>query len=62
MPSKSYSGVAAILFLLVAIAHVVRIALGASIIVAGYSVPVYASIIAAVVAGVLALIGYMVAR
>jgi len=62
MPAKSYAGVAAIIFALMAIAHVVRAATGAAIIVAGYAIPGYASIVAAVVMGVLALVGFMVSR
>ncbi len=62
MPAKSYAGLAAIIFLLVAIAQGVRAAMAFDIIIASYHVPVYASIVVAVVAGVLALIGFMVAR
>lgn len=62
MPAKSYAGVAAIVFLLVAIAQGVRIAMGVTIVIAGFSIPIYISIVIAVVTGVLALIGFMVSR
>ena len=62
MPSKSYAGVAAIIFLLMTVAQTVRAAMGLSLIVAGYSIPVYVSIVVAVVTGALALIGFMVSR
>jgi len=62
MPAKSFSGVAAIIFLLVAIAQGARAAMNVDILIAGYALPVWASLIVAVVAGVLALIGFMVSR
>jgi uncharacterized integral membrane protein len=62
MPAKSYAGVAAIIFLLVAIAQAVRAAMGFSVVIAGFSLPIYLSIVIAVVMGVLALVGFMVSR
>jgi uncharacterized integral membrane protein len=62
MPAKSYAGLAAIVFLLVAVAQAARAAMGFTIVIANYSLPIYISIVAAVVAGVLALIGFMVSR
>jgi len=62
MPAKSYAGVAAIIFLVMTIAQATRAAMGLGLIVAGYSVPIYVSIVVAVVTGVLALIGFMVSR
>jgi hypothetical protein len=62
MPAKSYSGVAAIIFLLVAAAQIARILMGFTIVIAGVTIPIYASIVIAIVAGVMALVGFMVAR
>jgi uncharacterized integral membrane protein len=62
MPAKSYAGVVALIFLIMAMAQAARAALGLSLIVAGYSIPIYVSIVVAVVTGVLALVGFMVSR
>ncbi|HXZ68305.1 MAG TPA: hypothetical protein VEH07_06940 [Alphaproteobacteria bacterium] len=62
MQAKSYATVAAAIFLLMAIVQAARAAMGLSLIVAGYSIPIYASVVVAVVTGVLALVGFMASR
>ena len=54
MSQKTFSLVAGVFFLLIALAHVLRIAFGASVVVQNTSVPMWASVIAVVVAGYLA--------
>ena len=62
MPAKPYAGVAAIIFVLVAVVHGARAAMGFDVIIASYSMPIYVSIVIAVISAVLALIGFMVSR
>jgi hypothetical protein len=51
---KPISTVAAIIFLLVAVAHIIRVALGWAVTVNGVSIPIWVSVIAAVIATALA--------
>jgi hypothetical protein len=54
--SKPFSRIAALLFLVVAAAHAARIAMNFDVVVDGYQVPMNASIAAAIVSGLLALL------
>ena len=62
MDSRKYCVVSGILFSLVAIAHLLRILNGASVLVDDYAVPMFFSWIGLVVPGVLALWAFRVAR
>ena len=61
MTQHVFSLVAAIIFAVVALAHVVRIVFGASVVVYDISIPMWASVIAVVVAGYLAFEGFRLA-
>ena len=62
MRQKTFSLVAGVLFLLIALGHVLRIAFDASVVVQGISIPMWASWIALVVTGFLAYEGLQRAR
>jgi hypothetical protein len=62
MSQRTFSLVAAVVFGLVALAHVLRIILGWSVIVQDFSIPMWASWIAVVVMGYLAYEGFRLAR
>jgi hypothetical protein len=58
MPRRAYLLVTAVIFSLVALLHLARIGFGWSAVLAGWSVPMWLSWIALVVAGVLAYSGF----
>jgi hypothetical protein len=62
MSQKTFSLVAGVFFMLIAVAHVLRIAYGASVVVQNTSIPMWASVIAVVVAGYLAYEGIRLSR
>jgi hypothetical protein len=62
MSQRTFSLVAAVVFGLVALAHVLRIILRWSVIVQDFSIPMWASWIAVVVMGYLAYEGFRLAR
>ena len=62
MSQKTFSLVAGVFFMLIAVAHVLRIAYGASVVVRNTSIPMWASVIAVVVAGYLAYEGIRLSR
>ena len=62
MSQKTFSRVAGVFFSLIALAHVLRIAFGASVVVQNTSIPMWVSWIAFVVAGYLACEGIRLAR
>ena len=62
MSQKTFSLVAAVFFLLVALGHVLRIVFGASVVIQNTSIPMWVSWIAFVVAGYLAYEGIRLAR
>jgi hypothetical protein len=62
MSQKTFSMVAGVLFLVIALAHVLRIAFGASVVVQSTSIPMWASVVAVVVTGYLAYEGLRLAR
>jgi hypothetical protein len=59
---KPFTTVAALILGLVAIAQATRAALGVEVVIDGYQVPVMASWIAAVVAGIVSLMAFREAR
>ena len=62
MNNKSYCVVSGVLFSLVAIAHLLRIVNGTTVLVDDYSVPMFASWIALIVPGILAMWAFRLAR
>jgi hypothetical protein len=62
MSQKTFLLVAGVFFLLIALAHLFRIAFGASVVVQNTSIPMWASWIAAVVMGYLAYEGIRLGR
>jgi len=62
MSQRTFSLVAGVVFGLVALAHVLRILLGWSIVIQDISVPMWASWIAVIVMGYLAYEGFRLAR
>jgi hypothetical protein len=58
MSDHAYSLVAGIVFLLIAIAHLLRMALGTPVVVQGVSIPMWTSAIALVVTGFLSYEGF----
>jgi hypothetical protein len=62
MSCKAFSLTAGVFFLLITLAHVLRIVLAVSFVVQGVSVPTWASGAAAVVTGYLAYEGFRLAR
>ena len=62
MSDHAYSLIAGIIFLLIALAHLLRIVLGTPVVVQGISIPVWASAIAFVVTGFLSYEGFRFAR
>jgi len=62
MSQRIFSLVAGAVFGLVALAHVLRIVFGWSVVIQDFAVPVWASWIAVIVAGYLAYEGFRLAR
>lgn len=62
MRQKTFSLVAGVLFLLIALGHLLRMAFGASVVVQNVSIPMWVSVIALVVTGYLAYQGFRLAR
>ena len=62
MGPKVFSLTAGVLFLLIAVGHLLRIVFGLSLVVQGASVPVWASAIALVITGFMAFQGLRLAR
>ena len=62
MSQKTFSLVAGVFFLLIALAHVLRVAFGASVVVQSTAIPMWASVVAVVVAGYLAYEGIRLSR
>ncbi|HLD63488.1 MAG TPA: hypothetical protein VI913_01185 [Candidatus Peribacteraceae bacterium] len=53
MPKKQVTNIAAVLFVLVALFHVLRLAFGIDVSIEGWSIPIWPSIAVIVVAGYL---------
>jgi hypothetical protein len=62
MSQRTFSLLAGVVFLLIALGHVLRIVLGWSFMVQDFSVPMWASGIAIVILGYLAYEGFRLAR
>ena len=62
MNQKSFSLIAGVVFLLIALGHVIRIVFGASFVVQDIPVPMWASWIAVVITGYLAYEAFRLAR
>ena len=62
MIERYYALIAGVVFLVIALAHVVRIAIGATVIVEGAAVPMWASVLAVLVMGFLAYEGPRLGR
>jgi len=62
MSDHAYALIAGIVFLLVAIAHLLRMVLGTPVVVQGVSIPMWASAIALVVTAFLSYEGFHFAR
>jgi len=58
MKQKTYNQVTCLIFIVVAAFHVLRLLLGWSLVIGGFSVPVWLSAVGAVVAGFLAWSAY----
>ncbi len=58
MSKNTFQSIAAVIFLIVAIAHVLRLAFKWEVIVAGWQVPMWLSAVAAVIAAYLAYEGF----
>jgi hypothetical protein len=61
MDPKSFSGLAGIIFLLVSLAHLLRAVMIWPVVVANWSVPMWLSWIAFLIAGALGFLGLMLA-
>ena len=62
MSDHAYALIAGIIFLLIALAHLLRMALGTPVVVQGLSIPMWASAIALVVPAFLSYEGFRFAR
>jgi hypothetical protein len=62
MNQKTFSLVAGLIFLLVAVMHVLRLALGWHVVLAGWTVPMWISWVALLIAGFLAYEGMRLSR
>jgi hypothetical protein len=59
---KPFTTLAAVLFALVALAHIYRLVSGCEVVVSGHSIPMWISVVAAAVAGGLAVMLWREAR
>lgn len=62
MQQKTFSLTAGVIFLLIALGHLLRVALGATVVVEGVAIPIWASVLAVVVMGYLAYEGLRLGR
>ncbi len=60
MSQKTFSLTAAVVFLLITLGHLLRIVLGATFVVEGVSVPMWASVLAVIMMGYLAFEGFRI--
>jgi hypothetical protein len=58
MCQKTFSLIAAVVFLLITLGHLLRVVLGATFVVEGVSVPMWASVLAIILMGYLAFEGF----
>ena len=62
MSQRAFALVSGVVFLLIALGHVARVLLTASVVVDGFAVPMWASVLAAVLMGYLAFEAFRLAR
>ena len=62
MRQKTFSLTAGVVFLLIALGHLLRVALRATFVVEGVAVPMWASVLAMIVMGYLAYEGFRLGR
>jgi threonine/homoserine/homoserine lactone efflux protein len=62
MSQKTFSLVAGVVFLLVALGHALRVAFGASVVIQNTPIPMWVSWVALIVAGYLAYQGFRLSR
>ena len=62
MSQRTFSLLAGVVFLLIAVGHLLRVLLGATFVVAGVAVPMWASMLAVVVMGYLGSEGFRLSR
>lgn len=58
MSQRTFSLTAAVVFLLITLGHLLRVVLGATFVVGGVSVPMWASVLAIILMGYLAFEGF----
>ncbi len=58
MSQKTFALTAGVVFLLIALGHLLRVVLGATLVVEGFAVPMWVSVLAVVVTGFLAFEGF----
>ncbi len=58
MSQRTFSMIAGLIFLLIAVGHLLRIVSGAEFVVEGMAVPMWASVIAMIVMGYLSFVGF----
>ncbi len=62
MSHRAFSLTAGVVFSLIAIGHLVRVALGATVVVEGIAIPIWPSILAVLVMGYLGFEGFLLGR
>jgi hypothetical protein len=62
MRQKTFSLTAGVVFLMITLGHLLRVALGATLVVEGVAVPMWASVLAVIVMGYLTYEGFRLGR
>ncbi len=62
MSQRTFSLTAAVIFLLITLGHLLRVAVGATFVVEGVSIPMWASVLAMILMGYLAFEGFRLWR
>jgi hypothetical protein len=62
MSHKTFSLVVGVVFLLIAVGHLVRVLLGATVVVEGMAVPMWASVLVVIFMGYLAFEGFRLSK
>jgi len=62
MSQRTFSLIVGVVFLLIALGHLLRVALGATLVVEGIAVPMWPSILAVIVMGYLAFEGFRLSK
>jgi hypothetical protein len=62
MNQKSFSLVVGVIFFLIAVGHLGRVVLGATVVVAGLAIPMWPSVLAVLVMGYLAFEGFRLSK